>query len=88
MGHPIHVIGDRPRDGYFYLCDELVRVGAHRSQLDSDGFVVMAYLLSHAGGKGRPFETSPALISAAFGWSRNRLRALRALENAEKQAAS
>jgi len=84
MGHPIHVIGDRPRDGFFYLCNDLVRVGAHRSRLDSDGFVVMAYLLSHAGGKGKPFETSPALMSAEFGWSRNRERVNRALANAEK----
>ncbi|MGV0695862.1 hypothetical protein [Mycobacterium paraintracellulare] len=84
MGHPIHVVGDRPRDGYFYLCNDLVRTGAHRSRLDSDGFVVMAYLLSHAGGHGKPFETSPARMSEELGWSRNRLRALRALENAEK----
>ena len=47
MGHPIHVIGDRPRDGYFYLCDDLVRTGAR--ELGSDGFVLLAYLLSRAG---------------------------------------
>lgn len=84
MGHPIHVVGDRPRDGYFYLCNDLIRSGAHRSRLDSDGFVVLAFLLSHAGGSGKAFETSPALMSEEFGWSRNRERVNRALANAEK----
>lgn len=78
------MIGDRTRDGYFYLSDDLIRVGAHKSRLDSDGFMVIAYLLSHAGGNGRPFETSPARMSAEFGWSRNRQRAARAIANAEK----
>ncbi|WP_200885673.1 hypothetical protein [Mycobacterium kyorinense] len=78
------MIGDRPRGGYFYLCNDLIRVGAHKSRLDSDGFVVMAYLLSHAGGGGRPFETSPALMAKEFGWSLNRDRVKRALANAEK----
>ncbi|MBE5426633.1 hypothetical protein [Mycobacteroides abscessus] len=82
MGHPIHVIGERPRDGYFYVCNDLIRVGAR--VLGSDGLAVMLYLLSHAGGDGKPFETSPARISAEFGWSRNRERALRALTSAEK----
>ena len=88
MGRPIHVIGDRPRDGYFYLSNDLIRVGAHKSRLDSDGFVVIAYLLSHAGGGGRPFETSPALMAREFGWSLNRERVTRALANAEKDGAS
>ena len=84
MGHPIHVIGDRPRDGYFYLCDELVRTGAH--ELGSDGFVLLAYLLSRAGGnKGRVFETSPARMSADLGWGLNRERVRRALEVAKKK---
>lgn len=84
MGHPIHVVGDRPRDGYFYVCNDLIRVGAHKSRLDSDGFMVLAYLLSHAGGNARAFETSPARMSAEFGWSRNRERVNRAIANAEK----
>ena len=84
MGRPIDVIGDRPRDGYFCLSNDLIRVGAHKLRLDSDGFVVIAYLLSHAGGGGRPFETSPALMAREFGWSLNRERVTRALANAEK----
>jgi len=84
MGRPIDVIGDRPRDGYFYLSNDLIRVGAHKLRLDSDGFVVIAYLLSHAGGGGRPFETSPALMAREFGWSLNRERVTRALANAGK----
>ena len=84
MGRPIDVIGDRPRDGYFYLSNDLIRVGAHKLRLDSDGFVVIAYLLSHAGGGGRPFETSPALMAREFGWSLNRDRVTRALANAGK----
>lgn len=84
MGHPIHVVGDRPPDGYFYVCNDLIRVGAHRSRLDADGLAVILHLLSHAGGEGKPFETSPVRIAEEFGWSRNRLRVLRALANAEK----
>lgn len=83
MGHPIHVIGDRPRDGYFYLCDELVRSGAQ--ELGSDGFVLLAYLLSRAGSsKGKAFETSPARMSADLGWGLNRVRVRGALEITEK----
>lgn len=83
MGHPIYVIGDRPRDGYFYLCDELVRTGAQ--ELGSDGFVLLSYLLSRAGSsKGRAFETSPARMSADLGWGLNRVRVRTALDVAEK----
>lgn len=85
MGNPIYVVGDRPRDGYFYLCDDLVRTGVR--ELGSDGFVLLAYLLSRAGSakSGKAFETSPVRISIDLGWSRNRERARRALELAEKQ---
>jgi hypothetical protein len=84
MGNPIRVIGDRPRDGYFYTCDDLVRTGVR--ELGSDGVVLLAYLLSRAGNaKGKPFETSPDRISEDLGWGRNRERARRALEVAEKQ---
>lgn len=84
MGHPIHVVGDRLRDGYFYLADELIRTGAR--ELGSDGFVLLAYLLSRAGtSRGKPFETSPVRISDDLGWGRNRERVRRALAIAEKE---
>lgn len=84
MGHPIHVVGDRPRDGYFYLADELVRTGVR--ELGSDGFALLAYLLSRAGtSRGKPFETSPVRISDDIGWGRNRERVRRALAIAEKE---
>lgn len=82
MGHPIYVIGERPRDGYFYVCNDLIRAGAR--ELGSDGLAVMLYLLSHAGGSGKPYTTSPARISDEFGWSQNRERVTRALANCEK----
>ncbi|BBY95185.1 hypothetical protein MGALJ_48540 [Mycobacterium gallinarum] len=85
MGNPIHVIGDRPRDGYFYLCDDLARTGAR--ELGSDGLVLLAYLLSRAGNAkgGKPFETSSVRISIDLGWGPNRNRVRRALDAAEKQ---
>jgi hypothetical protein len=84
MGHPIHVIGDRPRDGYFCLCNDLVRAGVR--ELGSDGFVLLAYLLSRAGNnKGKPFETSPDRMSADLGWGRNRERVRRALAITAKE---
>ncbi|BBZ05996.1 hypothetical protein MDOR_01650 [Mycolicibacterium doricum] len=84
MGHPIHVVGGRPRDGYFYLCDDLVRTGVR--ELGSDGFVLLAYLLSRAGNsKGKPFETSPVRVSGDLGWGRNRERVRRALAIAAKE---
>lgn len=84
MGHPIHVVGDRPRDGYFYLSDELVRAGAR--ELGSDGFVLLAYLLSRAGtSRGKRFETAPIRISGDLGWGRNRERVRRAVAVAAKE---
>lgn len=85
MGNPIRVIGDRQRDGYFYLCDELVRGGVR--ELGSDGFALLAYLLSRAGNTkgGKPFETSSVRISEDLGWGPNRDRVRRSLAVAEKQ---
>jgi hypothetical protein len=82
-GHPIHVVGDRPRGGYFYLCDELVRNGIR--ELGSDGFTALAYLVSRAGtANGKPFQTSPTRMSEDFGWGSNRERARAALAAVEK----
>jgi len=65
-----------------WLSNELIRSGAHAGALGSDGFVLMAYLLSCAGGK--TWETSAVEISEKFGWGRNRERATRALDSAVK----
>lgn len=81
----IRVIGDSPRQGFTILSDELIRAGAHHHALGSDGFVVMAFLLSWAvGPKSRLWETSAADISEQLGWGQNRERARKALESAEK----
>lgn len=84
--NPIHVIGEPMRNGVTWMSNELIRSGAHDDALGSDGFVVMAYLLSRA--STRPdqpaWETSAAQISEQFGWGRNRERAARALDAAVK----
>lgn len=86
--NPIHVIGEPVRKGVTWLSDELIRSAAHDDMLGSDGFVVMAFLLSWAsqGGAGsrRAWETSAAQLSEQFGWGRNRERASRALDAAVK----
>ncbi len=85
--NPIQVIGDPMRKGVTWMSDELIRAGAHDDALGSDGFVVMAYLLSWASRpvpNRRPWETSAAQISEQFGWGRNRERARRAIERAVK----
>lgn len=85
--NPIHVIGDPIRQGVTWLSDELIRSGAHDDALGSDGFVVMAYLLSCASTpdpKRRAWETSTVQLSAQFGWGGNRRRATHALDRAVK----
>ncbi|WP_370501150.1 hypothetical protein NWT09_13130 [Mycolicibacterium sp. jd] len=84
--NPIYVIGEPIRKGVTWLSDDLIRAGAHDDALGSDGFVVMAYLLSCATvpGAGRLWETSAAEISEKYGWGRNRERASKALERAVK----
>jgi hypothetical protein len=73
------------RNGVTWMSDELIRSGAHDDALGSDGFVVMAFLLSWASGPSkRVWETSASQISEEFGWGRNRERARRALERAVK----
>jgi len=70
-----------------WLSDELIRSGAHDDALGSDGFVVMAFLLSCAsspGSKRRAWETSAVKLSEQFGWGLNRERAKRALDRAVK----
>lgn len=86
--NPIHVIGDPVRKGVTWMCDELIREAAHDDALGSDGFVVMAFLLSWAsqppGSTKRAWETSAAAISEQFGWGGNRRRAAKAIESAVK----
>ncbi len=85
--NPIHVIGDPMRQGVTWVSDELIRAGAHRHALGSDGLVVMAYLLSWASAPNsakRAWETSAAQISEQFGWGGNRERAQRAIDAAIK----
>jgi hypothetical protein len=85
--NPIHVIGDPIRKGVTWLSDELIRDVANDDALGSDGFVVMAFMLSCASApdsKKRPWETSAAEISEKFGWGQNRERAKRAIERAVK----
>lgn len=83
--NPIHVVGDPIRKGVTWISDELIRAGAHDHTLGSDGFVVMAYLLSWATSQSsRAWETSASQISEQFGWGRNRERASKALAAAEK----
>ena len=85
--NPIHVIGEPLRTGVTWLSDELIRSGPHADGLGSDGFVVMAYLLSCATMPrtgGRVWETSAAQMSEQFGWPRNRRRVTKAIEAAVK----
>lgn len=85
--NPIHVIGDPVRTGVTWLSDDLIRSGAHDSALGSDGFVLMAFLLSWAtppDSKRRVWETSAAHLSEHFGWGMNRERASRAIDRAVK----
>lgn len=85
--NPIHVVGEPMRSGVTWLSDELIRVGAHENALGSDGFTVIAYMLSCGSALGsnrRPWETSPRALSNQFGWGSNRVRAMRAIESAEK----
>lgn len=85
--NPIHTIGEPIRNGVTWVSDELIRAGAHDDALGSDGFVVMAFLLSWAsapGSKKRAWETSATQLSEQFGWGLNRERARRALERAVK----
>lgn len=85
--NPIHVVGDPMRNGVTWLSDELIRSGAHNDALGSDGFVVLAFLLSWAGLPNqtkRSWETSAAQIAHDYGWGLNRERAARALESAVK----
>lgn len=85
--NPIHVIGEPVRTGVTWLSDDLIRAGAHDSALGSDGFVLMAFLLSWAtppDTRKRVWETSAAHLSEQFGWGMNRERASRAIERAVK----
>lgn len=85
--NPIHVVGDKPRAGYSILADELIRTGPHKNALGTDGFAVLAYLLSVAtspqSGR-RLWETSAAEISEQFGWPGNRRRVTAAIGAAVK----
>lgn len=85
--NPIHLVGQTPKSGFTVLCDDLVRAGAHDDALGSDGFVLMAFLVSWAtpdrSGK-RVWETSARHLSEHFGWGMNRERATRAIERAVK----
>lgn len=84
--NPIYVVGEPQRKGVTWLSDDLIRAGAHENALGSDGFVVMAYLLSCASAPGAAhrWETSAAEISEKFGWGRNRARASNAIARAAK----
>ena len=83
--NPIYVIpGGALRSGFTMLSDELIRVGAHDKALGSDGFALVALLLSRAASSGRPWETSAGQISKDLGWGANRQRAQRAIEKAAK----
>lgn len=84
--NPINVIGEPMRKGVTWMSDELIRSAAHDDVLGSDGFVVMAFLLSWASqGTGkRAWETSTAQMSEQFGWGRNRARASKAVQAAVK----
>lgn len=84
---PIQVIGEPIRKGFTLLSDELIRDGAHENALGSDGFLVIAFMLSCArapDSNRKAWETSPLALSEQFGWGRNRERAKRALDQAEK----
>lgn len=85
--NPILLVGDPVKQGFTLLSNELIRAGAHDQALGSDGFLVMAYLLSCAttprSGK-RVWETSAAQMSEVFGWPANRRRITKAVEAAKK----
>ncbi|BBZ62970.1 hypothetical protein [Mycolicibacterium arseniciresistens] len=85
--NPIYVVGDKQRTGYSILSDELIRTGPHKDALGTDGFAVLAYLLSVAtsaqSGR-RLWETSAAEISERFGWPGNRRRVTAAIGAAVK----
>lgn len=85
--HPIRIVGEPSRKGVTWLSDDLIRSGASDDALGSDGFVVVAYLVSCARSQEsnrKPFNTSPALLSERFHWGRNRVRANQALARAVK----
>ena len=81
--NPIYVIGDPMREGVTYICDDLIREGAHETRLGSDGFVALSYLLSRASRK-RIWETSAKQITEQYGWGGNGNRARAALSMAVK----
>lgn len=83
LRNPIRVIGEPMRQGVTWLADELIRAGAHDRALGSDGFVVVAYLLSRYSAQGR-WETSANQIGEQFGWGRNGERARNAIASAIK----
>lgn len=79
--NPIHVIGPPIREGFTALSNELIREAGHRSRLDSDGVLVLAYLLSRAAPRGqKAWETSAAQMSEQFGWGGGRQRVKAALD--------
>lgn len=85
--NPIQSLGENPRSGFTVLCDDLIRAGANDRVLGSDGFVLMAFLVSWATpvrAKRKVWETSAAHISEHFGWGMNRERAMRAIDRAAK----
>ena len=85
--NPIFMVGDVPKTGFTLLADDLIRSGASDDQLGSDGFVLMAFLVSWAtpiNSKKRVWETSAKAVSEQFGWGMNRERAARAIARAEK----
>jgi hypothetical protein len=83
--NPIYVVpGGAPRSGFTVLSDELIRVGAHDKALGSDGFALVALLLSRASTTGTAWQTSAVQISEDLGWGMNRQRAQRAIERAVK----
>ncbi|HVV70201.1 MAG TPA: hypothetical protein VHI52_01675 [Verrucomicrobiae bacterium] len=85
--NPIQLVGQNPKAGFTVLCDDLIRAGACDDALGSDGFVLMAFLVSWAtpdGSGKRVWETSARHISEHFGWGMNRERAIKAIARAEK----
>lgn len=85
--NPIFYVGAVPKEGFTVLSDELIRSGASDDVLGSDGFVLMAFLVSWASpinSTKRAWETSAKAISEQFGWGLNRERAARAIARAVK----
>lgn len=81
------MIGERTRNGFTIVSNELIRVGGHNTALGSDGLLVMTYLLSCAtalGANQRPWETSVRAIAEHYGIGRDRVRA--ALDRAVKDS--